>query len=194
MTVVTRPFARDKADGPRTTCSGEATPSPFFPVRAWRTRYLPSTIHLDDVLRRRLPVALAAWAEGPSEGHALVGMMREFPSSASLVHPFVIGALGARSGESSRPNADHRSRPPSVDPSAKKNRVSEIRVLSTASGPSCAHRSLDVTANGSVSPHAAPTEGALRNASATVPSGDDEPRRSKPWLGRASAFFTNRAA
>jgi hypothetical protein len=28
----------------------------------------------------------------------------------------------------------------------------------------------------------------------TVPSGDDEPRLSMPWLGRASAFFTNRAA
>ena len=28
----------------------------------------------------------------------------------------------------------------------------------------------------------------------TVPSGADEPRLSMPWLGRASAFFTDRAA
>jgi hypothetical protein len=35
------PLARDEADGPRTTCSGEITPSPLFPVRAWRTRYEP---------------------------------------------------------------------------------------------------------------------------------------------------------
>lgn len=88
----------------------------------------------------------------------------------------------------------HRSRPPRRRPSAKKNSCSETRVLSTAGGPPCAHRSLDVTANGSVSPHAAPSEGALRSASATVPSGDDEPRLLMPWLGRASAFFTYRAA
>jgi len=47
---------------------------------------------------------------------------------------------------------------------------------------------------GSVSPHAAPTEGALRTAPHTVPSGADEPRLLMPWLGRASAFFTYRAA
>jgi hypothetical protein len=32
------PLARVEADGPRTTCSGRVTPSPLFPVRAWRTR------------------------------------------------------------------------------------------------------------------------------------------------------------
>lgn len=81
------PLARDEADGPRTTCSGGATPSSLFPVRALRARYVLRTIHLDDALRRRLPVALAAWAEGPSEGSARLRMMRECPSSATLVHP-----------------------------------------------------------------------------------------------------------
>jgi hypothetical protein len=121
-------------------------------------------------------------------------MLREFPSSAPLVHPIVVGALVARPGERSRPNAATDRDPRSVGPSAKKNHSLRTRVLSTANGPPCAHRSLDVTANGSVSPHAAPTEGALRTAPATVPSGDDEPRLLMPWLGRASAFFTDRAA
>jgi len=99
------PLARDEADGPRTTCFGQATPSPLFPVKAWRTRYETRTIHLDDALRRRLPVALRPWAEGPSEGCARLLMMRECPSSAPLVHPFVIGALGVRPGGFSRPIA-----------------------------------------------------------------------------------------
>lgn len=105
------PLARDEADGPRTTCSGGATPSPLFPVRAWRTRYVLRTIHLDDVLRRRLPVALAAWAEGPSEGSARLRMMRECPSSATLVHPSS-SVRSARGLECPHVRGFHRSRPP----------------------------------------------------------------------------------
>lgn len=79
---------RRRANGPRATNSREATPTPLSPVKAWRRRHNPS-IHLDDALRRRLPVALVRWARRPSEGPALLGWWREFPSSATPGHPFV---------------------------------------------------------------------------------------------------------
>ena len=83
---------RRRAKGPRATNSEEATPTPLSPVKAWRRRHNPS-IHLDDVLRRRLPVALVRWARRPSEGPALLGWLREFPSSATPEHPFVTGGV-----------------------------------------------------------------------------------------------------
>jgi hypothetical protein len=77
---------RRRANGPQATNSEEATPTPLSPVKAWRRRHNPS-IHLDDALRRRLPVALVRWARRPSEGPALLGWLREFPSSATPEHP-----------------------------------------------------------------------------------------------------------
>lgn len=121
-------------------------------------------------------------------------MLREFPSSAPFVHPIVIGVDRRGAWRAIASECSHRSRPPNYDPSAKKSRFLGTRVLSTANGPFGAHRSLDASAFGSVSPHAAPTEGALRTAPHTVPGGDDEPRLLMPWLGRTSAFFTDRAA
>lgn len=77
---------RRRANGPRATNSRKATPTPLSPVKAWRRRHDPS-IHLDDPLRGRLPVALVRWARRPSEGPALLGWLREFPSSATPEHP-----------------------------------------------------------------------------------------------------------
>lgn len=42
-----------------------------------------------------------------------------------------------------------------------------------------------------VSPHAAPTEGALRSVPPTVPGGGNEPRLLMPRLGRTSTFVTD---
>lgn len=60
----------------------------FPPVKGLAYPIMSPTIHLDDALRRRLPMALAAWAGRPSEGLAPLGWLREFPSSAPSVHPF----------------------------------------------------------------------------------------------------------
>jgi len=99
------PLARDEADGPRTTCSGGTTPSPLFPVRAWRTRY-ELRYHPP---RRRLATPATGGpgsvGRGTERRTRAPWMLREFPSSASLVHPIVTGALSARPGEPSRPNA-----------------------------------------------------------------------------------------
>lgn len=86
LCAVVTSLLRKKANGPRATNSEEATPTPLSPVKAWRRRYNPS-IHLDDILRCRLPVALVRWARRPSEGPALLGWLREFPSSATPEHP-----------------------------------------------------------------------------------------------------------
>jgi len=44
---------------------------------------------------------------------------------------------------------------------------------------------------GAVFPHAAPAEGALRTAPATVPGAGDETRLLMPWLGRTSTFVSD---
>lgn len=109
--------------------TGPTGREPRAPVDSPRDRFFPCglgdhamsrTVHLEDALRRRLPVALAAWVERPSEGRALLGWLRELPSSAPLVHPLVIDAPSARSGVSSRPSRN-RSRPSMGSPSAKRS-------------------------------------------------------------------------
>jgi hypothetical protein len=124
---------RRRAKGPRATNSEEATPTPLSPVKAWRHRHNPS-IHLDDVLRRRLPVALVRWARRPSEGPALLGWLREFPSSATPEHPFVTGKHSAMwFGDHTPSGTDPR---PSLECTpAKGNTVLRTRVPSTVSMP-----------------------------------------------------------
>lgn len=163
------PLARDEADGPRATCSGEVTPDSLSPRKGLGEPDMSPTIHLDDALRRRLPMALAAWAGRPSEGFAPLGWLREFPSSAPPVHPFRHRCV--RHGGWRVPMSEicHRSRPSLRDPSAKKSPITRTRVLSTANGPPGTYRSLDAPRVGSVSPHAAPTEGALRTAPPPFP-------------------------
>ena len=98
------PLARDEADGPRTTCSGRATPSSLFPVRALRTRYEPepSTSMTPCDAAYRWP-----WLRGPrdraKDSRALD--VARIPLLSSPRAPIVIGALSARPGEPSRPNA-----------------------------------------------------------------------------------------
>jgi len=126
------------------------------------------TVHLDDTLRCRLPVALAAWVERPSEGRALLGWLRVLPSSASLVHPIVVDVPSARPGEPSRPSR-HRPRPSMGSPSAKRSFHAEDQ--------GAFHRQRSRTRAqialrfcvGSVFPHAAPAEGALRTAPPPFP-------------------------
>lgn len=171
--VVTRLafLGADEADGPRATCSGEPTSKSLSPREGLGDLAMNPSVHLDDVLRRRLPVALATWAERPSEGHALLGMLRGFPSSASPVHPFVTDAPSTRFGVSSRPG-HHRSRPSKQNPPAKRSPVSRIRVLFTANS---SHGWVQIALRfrvESVSPHAAPAEGALRSAPPPFPVED----------------------
>lgn len=73
------PLARDEADGPRATCFGRAHPEPVFARKGLTNPIMNPAIHLDDALRRRLPVALAAWAEGPSEGFTRLGCCANSP-------------------------------------------------------------------------------------------------------------------
>lgn len=156
------------ADGTRATCTGGPTTKPLFPREGLGDHALNHAVHLDDTLRCRLPVALATWVERPSEGHALLGWLRGFPSSASLVHPIVIGPPSARPGEPSCPSQS-RSRPSIRNPSAKRSLKSRIRVLSIANGP---HGGTQIALRfrvGSVFPHAAPMEGALRTAPPPFP-------------------------
>jgi hypothetical protein len=122
------PLARDEADGPRATCSGEVTPDSLSPRKGLGEPDMSPTIHLDDALRRRLPVALAAWAGRPSEGLAPLGGLREFPSSAPPVHPFVIDAPSAGSGVSPRPKAATDRDPRSAAPPRRR---------ATSGGPGC---------------------------------------------------------
>lgn len=125
---------RRRANGPRATNSREATPTPLSPVKAWRRRHNPS-IHLDDALRRRLPVALVRWARRPSEGPALLGWLREFPSSATPEHPFVTGR-SPQDHEVWRPHTKrNRSRPSLECTPAKGYTVLRTRVPFTVSMP-----------------------------------------------------------
>lgn len=156
------------ADGPRATRTGGPTPKPLFPREGLGDHGMNRAVHLDDTLRCRLPVALATWAERPSEGLALLGWLRGFPSSAFLVHPVVTGQPSARPGEPSRPSRN-RSRPSIQSPSAKRSPKTRIRVHSIIGGP---HEWAQIALRsrvGSVSPHAAPMEGALRTAPPPFP-------------------------
>jgi len=108
------------ADETRATLRRSTHLETAFSLAGLATSLLSRTVHLACTLRCRLPVALAAWVERPSEGRALLGWLRELPSSAPLVHPFVIDAPSARSGVSSRPSR-YRSRPSMGNPSAKRS-------------------------------------------------------------------------
>jgi hypothetical protein len=168
---VTRPptcVVLDEADGPRATCSGALTSTAFSPREEVGAAAMSDAVHLDGVLRRRLLVALATWAGRPSEGRALLGWLRVFPSSASPVHPFVTGAPGVRSGDSSRPSRN-RSRLSSRRPPAKRSDASKIRMLSIVSSPRGWMQIALHVRVGSVSPHAAPSEGALRSGPPPFP-------------------------
>jgi hypothetical protein len=149
---------RQRASGPRATNSEEVTLMPLSPVKAWGHQYNLS-IHLDDVLRRRLPVALVLWVRRPSEGPALLRWLREFPSSATPEHPSLpvspamrFGDPSSRSKTSQRPSLEHHP--------AKGGAVLRIRVPFTASASAISF----VGSRGlllcpvaeTVSPHAAP--------------------------------------
>jgi len=154
---------RRRANGPRATNSREATPTPLSPVKAWRRRHNPS-IHLDNALRRWLPVALVRWARRPSEGPALLGWLREFPSSATPEHPSspVKSPRNMRFGDLTSNGTGHR---PSLECTpAKGYTVLRTRVPFTVNIPAlsnffcCAVHADDSSCPvaGTVSPHAAP--------------------------------------
>jgi hypothetical protein len=71
----------------------------FFPCGLDASDNTPG-IHLDDALRRRLPVALVSWAGRPSEGRALLGGVRDVPLLRYSRAPVVTGWSSVGSGES----------------------------------------------------------------------------------------------
>lgn len=59
-------FDAKSVNGPQATNTEDVPPMPLSPVRAWRHRH-NFFIHLDDLLRGRLPMALVQWAGRPSK-------------------------------------------------------------------------------------------------------------------------------
>ena len=191
--VVTRPSrfgAKGEADGPRATHSSEPTSRPLSPREGLGDPAMSPTVHLDGALQRRLPMALTAWAERPSEGHALLGMLRGFPSSASLVHP-IRHRLAQREvwrvlTSKSKPIKTPELEPPREEEPHPEDQGAFHRQQSARRG---ADRSALPCRIGL--PSRRPRGRGIANRPATVPDGGDEPRLLMPWLGRTSAFVTD---
>lgn len=120
-------------------------------------------------------------------------MLREFPSSAAPVHPSS-SMRSARGLESRRVRVLPSTETPESRPSREGEPFFEDqgafhcqRFVVCTSIARCDRVRIGLPSRRSYG-------GTLRTAPRTVPGGDDEPRLLMPWLGRASAFFTNPAA
>lgn len=162
-------MAANEADGPRATCSGAPTATAFSSREGVGAADLSVTVHLDDALRRRLPVALATWAERPSEGRALLGWLRVCPSSASPEHPFVTGGE-RREGWRVLSSASEPAKTLVQTPPREGERCLENQgAFDRQQRARVDARLLSHVRDGSVSPHAAPSEGALRSGPPPFP-------------------------
>jgi hypothetical protein len=135
-------------------------------------------------------VALASWAGRPSEGRALLGGVRDVPLLSCSRAPIVTDWPGAGFGDiptsETEPVETLVQWPPREEEPRREDQGAFRRQQ-----PARYARIAPRARVGSVSPHAAPTEGALRSVASTVPGGADEPRLFMPWLGKASAFVTD---
>lgn len=188
--MVTRPSRGTRPTGREPRALVKPPRERFFPVKglASSIRAPPSTSPTPCDACYRWP-----WQRGPEDrakdscSVARTGV-RECPSSAASVHPSssVRPARGlkdprVRTATDQRPSFRH---PPAKESTGARTRVHFIVNVPAGWAPISRRDPA-----GSVSPHAAPSEGALRSVPLTVPSEGDEPRPFDALAGESERLF-----